>query len=123
MDKQLWKFFEGTVGDSVGEEYMALEKEGLSWPYVEDDMQGEMLYNVRGDFQNGILYMKCELEGETAYGRIDSPIAEPKMIDRPFGMDKDDATFCCWLSDMILCTQFENCTEEQVLESWEEDMV
>jgi len=120
MDRKLWKYFEGKVGKEIGVEYKELEENGVSWRYVEDDKQGEMLYNVRGDFQNGILYMTCEIDGEVAYGRIDSPIESPKMIDRVFGMDADDATFCGWLSDMILCTQFEGCTEEQVLESWED---
>lgn len=120
MTKQLWKQFEGRAGSSVESEFKQLKKRGSFWHYVKDDMQGEMMYNVLGDAQNGILYMSCELEGETAYGRIDSPISEPKMIERFLAMDPDDAEFCCWLSDMILCTQFEGCTEDQVLESWED---
>ncbi|NVM37760.1 MAG: hypothetical protein HWN81_19370 [Candidatus Lokiarchaeota archaeon] len=118
MQKELWKYFNGEVGENVKSDYDALE---LFWPYVKDDKQGEMLYNVRGDFQNGILYMTCQYDGKTAYGRIDSPIESPKMVDRAFGMDKDDAVFCGWLSDMILSTQFEGCTEEQILESWQND--
>ena len=120
MTKQLWKQFEGKVGDSVEPEFKELKENGIFWHYVKNDMQGEMLYNVLGDFQKGILYMSCELDGKAAYGRIDSPISKPKMVERAFVMDPDDALFCGWLSDMILCTQFEGCTEEQVLESWED---
>ena len=52
--------------------------------------------------------MSCEHDGDFAYGRIDSPIADPPMIDRCLGMDPDDATFCNWLSDMILSTSHNN---------------
>lgn len=120
MTRELWATFEGKIGKTVMPEFNKLKEDGIFWHYVKDSKQGEMLYNVLGDAQNGILYMSCELDGETAYGRIDSPIASPPMIERAFGMDKDDASFCGWLSDMILCTQFENCTEDQVLESWED---
>lgn len=121
MNRELWQKFRGQVGEEVGSEFKNIEENGISWPYVKNDKQGEVIYNVRGDFNNGVLYMSCEHDGDFAYGRIDSPIADPPMIDRCLGMDPDDATFCNWLSDMILSTQFEGCTEEQILKSWEED--
>lgn len=120
MTKQLWQTFEGMVGTPAEIELKNVKENCLYWHYVKNDLQGEIVYNVYGDFENGILYMTCEYDGQTSCGRIYSPIKEPAMVSRSLVMDRDDAEFCGWLSDMILCTQFEGCTEEQVIQSWED---
>jgi hypothetical protein len=118
MDLGLWIHFEGKVGKNVEKEYKELEESGEYWLYIKDVLQGDVLYNVLGDFKKEALYMSCCLDGVTGYGKINSSVKTPVMADRGLSLHGDDFTFCGWLSDMILCTQFENRTREEVLSSW-----
>ena len=43
MNRELWQKFRGQVGEEVGSEFKNIEENGISWPYVKNDKQGEVI--------------------------------------------------------------------------------
>ena len=120
MNKKQWTDLNGCVGSSPSQEmYEILHDEGVYIPYVTQDPQGDCFYTVLGDVKNNRLYMSMSIEGDVFVGAIDSETKEG-MLDKTPRMHPDDAGLCAYLGDMLCCLA-EGCSEQQVIESWEEE--
>lgn len=121
MNKKQWLDLNGCVGDVAKQEmYEILHHGGVYIPYVTQDAQGNCFYTVLGDVKKNRLYMSMTNQGEVFVGAIDSQ-TEEGMLDKRPRMHPEDAGLCVYLGDMLCCLA-EGCTEEEVLNSWEEEL-
>ena len=104
------------IGQHLKTALESLINSGEFYPYVVNSYSDDKLnvYNAYGDFKNNRLYMTLTNNGDIHYGRIDSGIVHPPMIDRKFGIDKMDSNWLSRLGDALAYI----CIENHSLEEW-----
>ena len=121
MNKKQWAKLNGCVGDVPSQEmYEILHDGGVYIPYVTQDPQGDCFYTVLGNVKNNRFYMSMSNQGDVFVGAIDSE-TEEGMLDKTPRMHPEDATLCVYLGDMLCCLA-EGCTEDQVIDSWDDQL-
>jgi hypothetical protein len=107
------------IGEHLKLELESLINSGEFYPYVVDSYSDDKLNicNVYGDFKNDRLYMTLTNNGNVYYGRINSGIIHPSMIDRKFGIDKQDSDWLGKLADVLAYVYVEKHTLEQWIDA------
>jgi hypothetical protein len=124
MNKTWWLESKGEIGDHLKESLDKIISTERYYPYIKDQVNNDVpnqpvTYNMYGAINENALYCKMGVDGKTYYGKINSGLFWPAMVDRIWGMDQMDAHYLNWLTDMMCYVYLGDKTQEAVLDLWD----